>query len=55
MDKDVTDGVLIDVRGADISSLLSESVDSAVKTALDRVLMSSATGCNGFDNSIDID
>jgi len=55
MDKDVTDGILIDVRGVDIASLLSESVESGVMTALDRVLTSSTAGCNGFNNSIDID
>jgi hypothetical protein len=55
MDRDVTDGTLIDVRGVDIASLLDVRADSGLKTALDMVLMSSANACNNFTNCIDID
>jgi hypothetical protein len=49
MGDDVADGTLIDLRGVDIASLLTES---GTQTALDRILMSSTGGLNGFNNSI---
>lgn len=50
MGDDVADGTLIDLRGVDIASLLTES--AGTQTALDRILMSSTGGLNGFNNSI---
>jgi hypothetical protein len=52
MDEDITDGQLIDVRDMDMASLLTEAAKSSMKTALDRVLISNATGLNGFQSSI---
>ncbi len=46
---DVADGMLIDLRGVDIDSLLTES---GTPNGLDRILMSSTGGLNGFNNSI---
>jgi hypothetical protein len=48
MGDDVADGTLIDLRGVDIASLVTEPTESA----LDRILMSNAGGLNGFSNSI---
>ena len=53
MDKYAADGLLIDVRGVDMASLLTEDAAPSMKTALDRILMSSADSCNEFNNSID--
>ncbi len=52
MSDDVADGMLIDLRGTDIASLLTEPGESGMQTALDRILMSSTGGLNGFNNSI---
>lgn len=52
MGDDVADGMLMDLRGVDIASLLTEPAESGTQTALDRILMSSAGGLNGFTNSI---
>jgi hypothetical protein len=49
---EVTDGVLLDVRDADITDLLAESVKGHISTALDEVLSSGADSWNGFSNSI---
>lgn len=49
VDEDVADGLLIDVRDVDLASLLTESAAPGMNTALDRLLMSDAAGCNGFD------
>ncbi len=53
MDEDVADGIVINLRGADMATLLSETAESGMKTALDRLLLSNASSCNGFNNSID--
>lgn len=55
MGNDVADGTLIDLRGVDIASLLIEPTEPGTQTALDRILMSSASGLNGFSNSIGTD
>lgn len=55
MGDDVTDSALIDLRDADIANLLTKPVDSGMQTALDRILMSTAGGLNGFSNSISTD
>jgi hypothetical protein len=52
MDEEVSDGLLIDVRGVDISSLLSEPAESGIMTALDRLLTSEADRCNDFNSYI---
>jgi hypothetical protein len=52
VDEDVSDGLLIDVRGMDISSLLNDLDESSVITALDRLLTSDADRCNDFDSYI---
>lgn len=51
MSDNVSDRLLIDVRGMDIEILLS---DESMRTALDRVL-SSSNACydSGFNSSID--
>jgi hypothetical protein len=53
MGEDVADGLLVDVRGVDLASLLTDGDESSVTTALDRILMSNAGSCNDFNNSID--
>lgn len=45
-------GALLDLRGADPESLLSEAEDSSIKTALDRLLSSAQTSHNSFTNRI---
>ena len=52
MDEDVADGMLIDVRGVDLAILLTEPVESNVKTALDRILTCNAINSNDFNNCI---
>ncbi len=52
MDKDISDGVVIDVRGIDPASLLTQANGSDVQTALDRLLMSQAESYHGFSNFI---
>ncbi|MBV9445571.1 MAG: hypothetical protein JO345_06710 [Streptosporangiaceae bacterium] len=47
------DGMLINLCGMDLAVPLSDAVQSDMETALDRLLMSNASGCNGFNNSID--
>ena len=53
MGEDVADGLLVDVHGVDLASLLTDDAESSVATALDRVLMSNAGSCNDFNNIID--
>ena len=53
MGEDVADGLLVDVHGVDLASLLTDDAESSVATALDRILMSNAGSCNDFNNSID--
>jgi len=52
MNEDVADGQLIDVTGADLSSLLTDGAKAGVQTALDWVLTHSNAALNGFSNSI---
>jgi len=52
MNEDVADGRVIDLRGADMSNLLINAIGTEMKTALDRLLVSNASGNNGFNNSI---
>jgi hypothetical protein len=48
MNNDVADGMVNDLRGVDIRSLLAADM----RTALNRVITSSASGNNGFNNCI---
>ena len=52
MDEDVADGIVIDLRGVDMASLLRETAEPGMKTALDRLLLSNTSTCNGFSNNI---
>lgn len=54
MNEDVTDGMVIDLRGADMMDLLIDAAGEQMQTALDRLLISNASGNNGFNNSIDL-
>jgi hypothetical protein len=54
MNEDIADGMVIDLRGVDMANLLADTSGSEMKTALDRLLMSNASGNNGFNNSIDL-
>lgn len=52
MNEDATDGMVLDLRGVDMTNLLVEAVRADMKTALDRLLISNASGNNGFSNCI---
>jgi hypothetical protein len=52
MNEDVTDGMVFDLRGVDMANLLAEAAQANMKTALDRLLISNASGNNGFNNYI---
>jgi hypothetical protein len=52
MDEEVSDSLLIDVRGMDMASLLAMPVESSIRTALDRLLLSNADRCNDFNSYI---
>jgi hypothetical protein len=52
MNEDVTDGMVFDLRGVDMKHLLAEADGPDMKTALDRLLISNASGNNGFNNCI---
>ena len=52
MNEDVADGVMLDLCRADMVSLLSNDAEGDMKTALDRLLISNASGNNGFNNYI---
>jgi len=52
MDDGISDGVVMDVRGVDLASLLAQAHGSDVQTALDRLLTSPAENYNGFGNFI---
>ena len=54
MNEDVGDGMVRDLRGIDMMNLLADAVGAEMKTALDQLLMSNASGNNGFNNSIDL-
>ncbi len=49
---DVTDGLLPDLRGMDIASLLTDDADSGMESALDRILLCGVGIYNDFNNSI---
>jgi hypothetical protein len=49
---DVSDGLLIDVRGIDIGSLRTADCEQGMQTALDRLLEASDSICNTFNNFI---
>lgn len=53
MNEDVADGMVVDLRGTDMMNLRI-SAQAELGTALDRLLMSNASGNNGFNNSIDL-
>jgi hypothetical protein len=46
------DSLLLDIRKADLESLLSEAGDPIMETALDRLLASDRTSHNSFTNRI---
>jgi hypothetical protein len=50
MDKAISDGVVIDYRGKDPASVLTQASGSDVQTALDRLLDSQAENYNGFSS-----
>ncbi len=52
MGEDVSDGLLIDVRGLDLGELLTEHCDTEIETALDRLLESSDNICYSFNSYI---
>jgi len=52
--EDAADSMVVDLRGVDMMSLLADTARPAMKTALDRLLESNASGNNGFNNSIDL-
>lgn len=52
MDEGLSDGVVMDVRGVDLASLLAQAHGSDVQTALDRLLTSQAENYNGFSSFI---
>lgn len=52
MNEDVADGMVNDLRGVDMMSLLADAAEAEMTTALDRLLISNASGNNGFSNSI---
>jgi hypothetical protein len=54
MDDDIADGLVMDLRGADMMSLLTDAAGTEMRTALDRLLISNGSGNNGFNNSIDL-
>lgn len=54
MNEEVADGMVIDLRGVDMMSLLTDAAGTEMMTALDRLLISNAIGNNGFNNSIDL-
>jgi hypothetical protein len=54
MNEDVADGMVMDLRGADMMNLLTGATEAEMKTALDRLLISNASDNNGFSNSIDL-
>jgi hypothetical protein len=53
MNDDFADGMVIDLRDADIMKLIS-TAGAEMETALDRLLTSNASGNNGFSNSIEL-
>jgi len=52
MDDNVADGLLPDLRGLDISSLLADDADSSMESALDRILLCGVGIYNDFGNCI---
>lgn len=52
MGEDVSDGLLIDVRAADLGELLTERREARIETALDRLLESSGSICYSFNSYI---
>jgi hypothetical protein len=52
MGEDVSDGLLIDVRGLDLGELLTERRAAGMETALDRLLESTDNICYSFPNYI---
>jgi hypothetical protein len=54
MNEDVADGMVMDLRGADMMNLLTDAAGEGMRTALDRLLVSNANGNHGFNASIDL-
>jgi hypothetical protein len=54
MSEDVADGMVVDLRAADMKNLLIHGARADMQTALDRLLTSNASGNNGFNNCIEL-
>jgi hypothetical protein len=52
VNEDVADGLLLDLRGVDMASLLTEAADSSMESALDRILLYGIDIYNDFSSSI---
>jgi hypothetical protein len=52
MGEDASDGLLIDVRAAELGELLTEHEEAGIETALDRLLESSDSICYAFNSYI---
>jgi len=52
MGEGVSDHALLDVRDIDLASLVTQTDESGIRTALDRLLTSSNENYNGFTNYI---
>jgi len=52
VNEDVADGLLLDLRGVDMASLLTETADSSMESALDRILLYGIDIYNDFSSSI---
>lgn len=52
MGEGVSDHVLLDIRDIDLASLITQTDESGIRTALDRLLASGNENYNGFNNYI---
>jgi hypothetical protein len=52
MGEGVSDRALLDIRGIDLPSLVTQPGESDIRTALDRLLASPQESYNGFNNYI---
>jgi hypothetical protein len=52
MNEGIGDGSLIDLRGVDMATLLSDAAESSTRTALDRLLLSNVAVLNAFNSNI---
>jgi hypothetical protein len=52
MGEGVSDRALLDMRDIDLASLVTQTDESDIRTALDRLLVSDKENYNGFTNYI---